>query len=294
MEKILLIDENKSQVQKLLDFLRKKYTVEFDSDIFRHLEDINSNPLILVLLGSEVYENVPYILQKHRALLKNKVILVNHGRPMDYILDCFKHGALNSIESNFNDSEVLALVELHFNSSKTNNKFASIAGNIQLEIKELELKNQEIYDSVHIDIILEYLMRSIKSIATYDLYIGLMNSVYEILINAMEHGNLGINSQTKEELLLDRRYDQFLSEALKSNDLKVFIHYQLKSDNLLVKVKDEGKGFDYHQDYNKGHLLSGRGISIAKYFFDEVIFSEGGCCCTLKKKFPPKEFPEGK
>ena len=259
MNNILLIDSDKSRVNKLFKFFKKKYAIKFATDLLPHLEAIDKNPSLLVLLGTDEGKQTLSLLQKHRQHLDKRVILVNHGEPMDYILECFKYGALNVIESNFNESEAAAVVNMYFSIFKAMDTVESRAGNLKVETKELELKNKDVYDSEQIHAVLKYLMRTIQSLVPYDSYIGLMNSIYEILVNAMEHGNLGIGSKLKEKLLSENKYNELLKEKLPQNHLKILVTYKLEGNELSIAIKDEGKGFDYHEDYNNNLLLSGRG-----------------------------------
>ena len=109
--------------------------------------------------------------------------------------------------------------------------------------------------------------------------------LFELIINAIEHGNLALDYQEKtllqreerwEETLLQRQQDPVLGQR------KVQVTMQREANsNLRFTIQDEGDGFDWRhfmQD-NPEHLISshGRGILIArKLSFDELHYHGNG------------------
>ncbi len=117
--------------------------------------------------------------------------------------------------------------------------------------------------------------------------------VHEIIINAIEHGNLGISYKEKSTLLDEDRYFEFIMERQKDPEYtnkKVRIEYSIDGKKAVYKIFDEGQGFDYDFILTKGALeeneevpLHGRGIQLAKSFFDEIIFNKKGSQVILRK-----------
>lgn len=111
-------------------------------------------------------------------------------------------------------------------------------------------------------------------------------AVSEILINAIEHGNLEITYQDKLLKMQNDEYFEYISQKIseKSNkDKKVKVEFLVNSEKLIVKITDQGKGFD-HKSYlnkttaqdNEMFLQHGRGISLAKQIFDEIKYNDRG------------------
>lgn len=114
----------------------------------------------------------------------------------------------------------------------------------------------------------------------------------EILINAIEHGNLEITSEEKTNYLLQGNYDQFLKERLKNPaycNKKIIIEYKLIDNAVLYKITDEGKGFDVEKYLSKKEVnldsFHGRGIFITKNAFDKVYYNKKGNSVVLIKNF---------
>jgi two-component system, sensor histidine kinase LadS len=123
----------------------------------------------------------------------------------------------------------------------------------------------------------------------YILRIGLR----EIIINAIEHGNFNISFEDKSELMNDNNYFMFIAERQqdpKYRNRRVQIEYSIDSQKAVYQVTDEGNGFDHEKilkgDYinvNKEMLAHGRGITMAKNYFDEINFNDKGNQVTLVK-----------
>jgi len=66
-------------------------------------------------------------------------------------------------------------------------------------------------------------------------------------MNAYEHGNLGIDMETKHKMIRDNTYEEFLSSAEKKCHKKIKLKYGLYETSgkkiLGVTVIDEGEGF---------------------------------------------------
>ena len=112
----------------------------------------------------------------------------------------------------------------------------------------------------------------------------------EALNNAVDHGNLELDSTLREEA--DGRYDQLRKERLLTlpyRDRRVYLTQKLTSQEAVFVVKDEGAGFDPTQlpdptDPENLMRASGRGMLLIRTFMDEVKFNEAGNEITLVKK----------
>ncbi len=120
--------------------------------------------------------------------------------------------------------------------------------------------------------------------------------VYELMVNAIEHGNLGITYDMKKKWLDDDTYDQeFKALTEKFKDKKVVLSVLIEDDTLVATITDEGKGFDMKKQVEvqtEDNILreSGRGLIIVKHFFEVVVYNEVGNQVTIVKKLemPPK------
>jgi DNA-binding response OmpR family regulator len=115
--------------------------------------------------------------------------------------------------------------------------------------------------------------------------------LYEIIINAIEHGNLEITFEEKWQALERGDYEELLRERLSNpafSERQVVIDYQMIPGELHCVVRDEGKGFNWrHVPYpdppNRLLLPCGRGIFLARIYLDRVEFNEKGNVVRLVK-----------
>lgn len=116
----------------------------------------------------------------------------------------------------------------------------------------------------------------------------------EAIINAIEHGNLEIDFETKSRLkkMEGNYWDHVLDIANKDNleKRKIKIQYHLFADCVKYIITDEGKGFDwklYVSSNPDGNLIQnyhGVGLTMLQDIFD-VSFNERGNEITLVKYF---------
>lgn len=106
----------------------------------------------------------------------------------------------------------------------------------------------------------------------------------ELLMNAYEHGNLGIDSKKKHTLIENDEYFDFLLKKELTCKKKIFIKVYSFKNYLLVKITDEGDGFDtaelatifgLNKSYNKRGVLMSRNATLGIYYnsrANQVIF----------------------
>ena len=118
-----------------------------------------------------------------------------------------------------------------------------------------------------------------------------VHGLSELLLNAVEHGNLGINYDEKSKLMSE---DSWLDEvqhrlSLPENmEKKVLIQYKRQATKITLHIKDEGKGFDWHNfmeiQSDRATDNHGRGIALARMLsFDDIKYEGTGneVICTV-------------
>lgn len=119
--------------------------------------------------------------------------------------------------------------------------------------------------------------------------------IREIIINAIEHGNLNISFEEKTKSIEKGRYFQFLLKRQKDPAIrkkKVSIDYVLGKDHVSYVVKDQGNGFNHkkvskmiYDNVDQNMMEHGRGLRMAYNIFDEIKFNRKGNQVTLVKYF---------
>ncbi len=93
----------------------------------------------------------------------------------------------------------------------------------------------------------------------------------ELYMNAYEHGNLGIDSETKHRLLDEDIYFETLQEkeldCHKKIDVKVSRLSYNSSEYIITQISDEGKGFDTQilsEIFRNSKTFNGRGVFVSR------------------------------
>lgn len=114
----------------------------------------------------------------------------------------------------------------------------------------------------------------------------------EMLINAIEHGNLAITYDEKTLELTSGDYLEFIQKRQadpRFRDRKVIVEYELSTLHIKCHITDEGSGFNHAQIRRKETIHQtdshGRGIAVTANAFDEVVYNEKGNAVTLIKHF---------
>lgn len=112
--------------------------------------------------------------------------------------------------------------------------------------------------------------------------------LYELLMNAVEHGNLGITYDEKTQLIEKNRLREEIEQRLSHPiyaDKTVDIRLECTQNQLKIEITDDGEGFDYEQylefSFERALDNHGRGIMMAnKVSFDSLQYSQGGRCVS--------------
>ena len=106
----------------------------------------------------------------------------------------------------------------------------------------------------------------------------------ELMVNAVEHGNLSITYDEKSVLNSEGSWDEEIKKRLalpEYSDREVLVFFKDHNGQISVTVTDEGDGFDWKQYLNfSPHRVMdnhGRGIAIAnKMSFSKMKYNEKG------------------
>jgi anti-sigma regulatory factor (Ser/Thr protein kinase) len=97
-----------------------------------------------------------------------------------------------------------------------------------------------------------------------------MIGLRELIVNAVEHGNLEIDFDLKSDLLCQGKWQDEIERRLASVEYRDrFSSVELRRDGaqFTIRIADQGLGFDWHThldpDKAPTHMLHGRGISLA-------------------------------
>lgn len=117
-------------------------------------------------------------------------------------------------------------------------------------------------------------------------------ALLELMVNAVEHGNLGINYEEKGRLLINSSLDKDIERRLKlpeNKDKYVEVFVTSNEREVKISICDQGPGFRWNKfiDFDPLRLTdpNGRGIATAKLMGTKVEYTEPGnkVTCTFKK-----------
>lgn len=110
----------------------------------------------------------------------------------------------------------------------------------------------------------------------------------ELMLNAIEHGNLGISYDEKTDLIKENRLESEIRARLELPeyaDKQAAIHFKRSAHELHFTITDQGLGFDWEpfleMQIERIHDNHGRGIAMAKNLaFSELTYLGTGNCVT--------------
>ncbi|MBW2733688.1 MAG: response regulator [Deltaproteobacteria bacterium] len=124
-------------------------------------------------------------------------------------------------------------------------------------------------------------------------------ALQELMINAIEHGNLEVTYADKSDALKRGILDTLLTERALRPEMSsrhVIIDVIRKSGTadsgtLQITITDQGSGFDWRalpDPTNPTNLLAehGRGVMLARLSVDDLSYNENGNSVTAVKRFP--------
>jgi YesN/AraC family two-component response regulator len=217
------------------------------------------------------------------------VIMTGYGTE-ELVIQSLRSGATNYIKKPVDFNELMSILDSLILKRENRRRFEVLKEIVVREEKTLSIGNNisRIWGTVNQ--ILFNLPPKIEEISVEGLKIGL----YEILVNAIEHGNLGITYEEKKEALSNNTYNTLLKQRLEKADKagkKVKVKSVFSRAHLQIEIEDEGNGFNYKELsflQEPETLLSahGRGILLASLYFDVIEYHGPGNSVTLAKQLP--------
>ena len=105
----------------------------------------------------------------------------------------------------------------------------------------------------------------------------------ELVVNAIEHGNLGIGGPAKKELILENRWEEEVDRRMmlpENTGKRVTVEFEVVDETVTVAIQDQGPGFDWaahlRQEANLENKIQGRGILVASRMSDHSLTYENG------------------
>jgi anti-sigma regulatory factor (Ser/Thr protein kinase) len=147
-------------------------------------------------------------------------------------------------------------------------------------------------DPTHIPGIISWLIKTTASTLPSVQRLHLQGALQELLFNAIEHGNLEITYQEKQEALGNGLYEQLLAlrltqARLRDRRVTIEVFHDKSTNHVTYRMTDEGKGFKWRsllkrsQEVCESEDANGRGIFLARSFFPSLAYNEIGNEVTI-------------
>lgn len=115
-----------------------------------------------------------------------------------------------------------------------------------------------------------------------------LTGIYELLLNAVEHGNLAISYELKSELVRENRWRKELESRLadpRFRERTVRVAFTRENRDYTLRIEDQGQGFAWREylqvDTARATHNHGRGIAMANMMsFDELFYNDRGNVVT--------------
>lgn len=119
----------------------------------------------------------------------------------------------------------------------------------------------------------------------------------ELLVNAVEHGNLGISYEDKTALMDENAWREEVERRLaleENRDKEVVVIFEKKNDTYYMQVTDQGNGFNWKTflefDPSRASHNHGRGVAMANMIaFDRLVYNEKGNQVTAVMQAPSSD-----
>lgn len=297
---VLFVDDEEDIRQSFKDRFEDQFEITLASHGIDALEIMNSHDKINVVVTDIRMPNMDGLemIKQAREIDPDMgfIVVSGHG-DTDDVIHALRLGVRNFIRKPYSFAELEEAIVLearryqliHEERGRLEDERATEQFLVSLEGMTFELPNQmEWVNPITFRLIA--VMEAVglcDESSRFNLALGIM----EIIANAIEHGNLGLTGEEKR-ILKDQGDDAYMADLIKRakmaqyKDRTVRVSVSINSELGMIHVADEGNGFDYKNlpdPTNPENLFlpSGRGILLARSFFDKVTYQGNGNEVTL-------------
>lgn len=290
MAKILIVDDNPLDRQLAAGFLEQEpHELQFAENGAEALDAIRLQPPDLVLTDLDMPElnGLELVRAMNEEFPLLPVILMTAKGSEEIASTALQSGASSYVPKRTLGAGLTETVRIVLDSARSQQLRKKVFGSMISTESNFELTS----DPSEVTAMVDYLRDSLDllNIVPDEKLTRISTALTEALINAMDHGNLELDSE-----LLDgddpdayrRLRKQRLNEAPYS-DRRLLVHSRLNRLEAVFTISDEGSGFDIASipdptDPENLMRAHGRGLLLIRTFIPEVRFNEIGNEVTLR------------
>lgn len=284
--RILAVDDNPTSLRLLESMLTRdeRYHVSTAADGARALQFLHDNPksVDIILLdrmmpgmdGLEVFE----VLKRDPELRKIPVIMQTAADKPEEISEGIQAGVFYYLTKPLNAQTLLSVVAA-----------------AEKQVRQYRLLRQELRQRRHgfsLVKILKGTLQTLEEAESFSSFLAnffpdpdqVITGISELMINAVEHGNLAISYEEKSRLVSENKWQDEVTRRLADpqwRDRAATVIFEQRDDAYYLQVTDQGSGFDWQQflevDPSRAMHNHGRGIAMANMLsFDKLFYNQAG------------------
>lgn len=216
------------------------------------------------------------------------VIMQTAGAEKKQVLEGIKAGAYYYLTKPYDGSVMLSIVGaavndfVQYNTLRHNTKLLTSKRKWHL-VKEGRFEIKTLDDATYLATFLSQFFPDPETVVL---------GISELLVNAIEHGNLGITYHDKTELNKNSNWTQEINKRLQlpeNEDKRALVTYTRNDEHITLSIKDQGRGFRWEEylEISPERITDnhGRGIAMARMMsFNSVEYIGSGneVVCIVK------------
>lgn len=293
--RFLIADDDETNldiVSEYLGYISQKYQIETATDgqsAWQMLNDNSPGHYDIVILdnmmpkmtGIEVLKN----MQAETNLKHTPVVIQSARAHKEDVIEGIEAGAFYYLTKPFNEEQFSNVIR---NCTKNQHIYSQIQKTLQGNASSMQLLEEATFKFRTLDDVHSIAMLVASACPASDRSMG---GLFELMLNAVEHGNLNIGYEDKSTLTKTGKWETEIDrrQALSINkDKYAQINFRRKKDYIELTISDTGEGFDWksYLEFDVQRILDshGRGIAIANNIsFDHLEYSSKGSevCATI-------------
>jgi len=282
--KILAVDDEELNLDIMkIHMTGAGYDVVEAEDGLVALRKLEEHPDIDVIVLDRMMTNMDgmaflYKIKGTQGLQDIPVIMQTAAAASEQVLQGIKAGVYYYLTKPYGDAMLLAIIQCALLDNRKKNEMKV---EVRAQRRMLGLMEQSVFR-----------FQTLEEAKTLAFYIAscfpepekVVFGLNELLINAVEHGNLGITYAEKTRLILNGSWLQEVERRLAAPEHQGKagrLTFKAAKDAVTVHIKDEGKGFDWNEYLELSPYRAtdphGRGIAAARIMsFDSVDYLGAG------------------
>ncbi len=288
--RVLTVDDQEEDLE-ILNHILKKANYETISarnglEALEMLDQNNSVDVIVLDRMMPKMDGMGFIRRiREDNRFKDTPVIMQTAMNEDYqIQEGIEAGVYWYITKPFNQNMLASLVKSAFRANRRNKKISAITDFYIESRKKFKGGMEKLTDAnFSIKNLDEARDLSHTLAIAYNEPKIMVGAISELLINAVEHGNLGISFDEKHQLILDGMWEEEVEYRLampENLEKNVKVNLLKNNNQLILKITDNGDGFDANKflffDSDRAFKANGRGIYLASLAFDKIEYNQTG------------------